>query len=123
MSKTCFKDGTYETGPFYYDESPLESVVVYVGCNPDFCYCKKKPTEAKDTRPLELRAVMDLCPANQMSRCLCAPDKEGNKEVVKFPFDMSTLFFDCRPTKVRMLSDKEIYIENLQDLVRNHNVG
>ena len=99
------KDGTYETGPFYYDENPLESVVVYVGCNPDFCYCTKNPTEAKDTRPLELRAVMDLCPANQMSRCLCAEDLKGNKEVVKFPFDMSTFFFDCRPTKVRMFSD------------------
>ena len=65
--ETLLKDGTYETGPFYYDENPLESVVVYVGCNPDYCYCKNNPTEAKDTRPLELRAIIDLCPANQGS--------------------------------------------------------
>ena len=89
------KSGSYEKGPFYYDENPLESVVVYVGCNPDICYCKKSPTVERDTRPRELKAVVDLCPANKMARCLCA-----DKSVVKFPFDMSTFFFDCRPTKV-----------------------
>merc|ERR1712012_355687 len=103
-----YKDGTYEKGPFYYDENPLESVVVYVGCNPDYCYCKKNPTEARDTRPLELKAVMDLCPKNEMSRCLCA-----DKTVVKFPFDMSTFFFDCRPTKVSVFSKWIIFDYNL----------
>ena len=111
---TSFQDGTYEKGPFYYDENPLESVVVYVGCNPDYCYCKKNPTEAKDTRPLELKAVMDLCPKNEMSRCLCA-----DKTVVKFPFDMSTFFFDCRPTKVSVFSKWIIFDYNLYCLKKS----
>ena len=38
---------------------------------------------------------MDLCPRHKMSRCLCHDNK-----VVKFPFDMTTIFFTCRPKKV-----------------------
>ena len=53
------------------------------------------PTIRRDGRPTEVRAVMDLCPRHMMSRCLCHDNK-----VVKFPFDMTTLLFTCRPKKV-----------------------
>ena len=90
-----YKNGTYVTGPFYYDEDPVGSVVTYVGCNPDFCYCKDSPKVARDARPIELAAVMDLCPAGEMDRCLC-----HDNAVANFPFDMATFFFECRPRRV-----------------------
>merc|ERR1711879_861661 len=31
----------------------------------------------------------------------------GDKTVVKFPFDMSTFFFDCRPTKCKCTKEEE----------------
>ena len=89
------KIGNYTTGPFYYDEDPVGSVVTYVGCNPDFCYCKDSPDVRKDSRPRELAAVMDLCPVGEMDRCLCI-----DNSVIHFPFDMATFFFNCRPKRV-----------------------
>ena len=92
-----YKNGTYVKGPFYYDEDPVGSVVTYVGCNPDFCYCKDSPTVVRDSRPIELAAVMDLCPVGEMDRCLC-----HDNEVANFPFDMATFFFECRPRRVSL---------------------
>jgi hypothetical protein len=46
-------------------------------------------------RPPELAAVMDLCPRNEMSRCLCHDNKKVN-----FPFDVATFFVECRPKRV-----------------------
>ena len=57
--------------------------------------CQDTPTIRRDGRPTEVRALMDLCPRHKMSRCLCHDNK-----VVKFPFDMTTIFFTCRPKKV-----------------------
>jgi hypothetical protein len=93
-----FNNGTYVTGPFYYEDDPVGAVVTYVGCNPDFCYCKNTPTIERDSRPLELASVMDLCPRNEMSRCLCHDNTKA-----AFPFDMSTFFFKCRPKRVRKI--------------------
>jgi hypothetical protein len=90
-----YKNGTYETGPFYYDEDPINAIITYVACNPDFCYCKDTPNIPRDSRPLELKGVIDLCPPNEMSRCLCHDNSK-----VSFPFDMSTFFFECRPKRV-----------------------
>ena len=89
------KIGNYTTGPFYYDEDPVGSVVTYVGCNPDFCYCKDSPDVRRDSRPRELSAVMDLCPVGEMDRCLC-----HDNSVIHFPFDMAQFFFHCRPKRV-----------------------
>ena len=91
------KIGNYTTGPFYYDEDPVGSVVTYVGCNPDFCYCKDSPDVRRDSRPKEFSSVMDLCPAGEMDRCLC-----HDNSVVHFPFDMATFFFTCRPKRVSL---------------------
>lgn len=98
-----YKNGTYVTGPFYYDEDPVGSVVTYVGCNPDFCYCKDSPKVARDARPIELAAVMDLCPAGEMDRCLC-----HDNAVANFPFDMATFFFECRPRRCKCKNDKKV---------------
>ena len=54
---------------------------------------------AKSTRtprPAEMQKVQGLCPRNEIDRCLC-----HDKEVAKFPFDLRTFYFECRPTKVR----------------------
>ena len=40
-------------------------------------------------------ALLDLCPRNMMSRCLC-----HDNTVAKFPFDFSTIWSECRPKKV-----------------------
>ena len=59
------------------------------------CNCQDTPTIRRDGRPIEVKALMDLCPRHKMDRCLCHDNK-----IVKFPFDMTTVFFDCRPKKV-----------------------
>ena len=91
-----YDNGTYVKGPFYYEEDPLNTALLYQTCNPDFCYCKNSPDVERDSRNVEMKAIMDLCPRNEMHRCLC----EDNS-VVKFPFDMTTLFQTCRPKRVR----------------------
>ena len=91
-----YNNGTFVTGPFYYEEDPLNTALLFQTCNPDFCYCKDSPDVERDSRNVEMKAIMDLCPRNEMSRCLC----EDNS-VIKFPFDMSTLFQVCRPKRVR----------------------
>merc|ERR1712165_76688 len=70
--------------------------------NPDFCYCKDSPDVRRDSRPRELSAVMDLCPAGEMDRCLC-----HDNSVVHFPFDMATFFFNCRPKRCKCKGDKK----------------
>ena len=94
-----YNNGTYVKGPFYYEDDPLNSALLYQTCNPDFCYCKNSPDVERDSRNVEMKAIMDLCPRNEMSRCLC----EDNS-VIKFPFDMTTLFQVCRPKRVRYTS-------------------
>ena len=54
------------------------------------------PNVERDSRSQEMRVVMDVCPRNEMSRCLCQ-----DKSVAKFPFDMTTFFQTCKPDKVR----------------------
>ena len=29
-----FKNGTYEKGPFYYEEDPVGAIVTHLACNP-----------------------------------------------------------------------------------------
>ena len=91
-----YDNGTYSRGPFIYEEDPLNVALLYQTCNPDFCYCRGSPDVERDSRNVEMKAIMDLCPRNEMSRCLC----EDNS-VIKFPFDMTTLFQVCRPKRVR----------------------
>ncbi len=92
-----FKNGTYVSGStLFYEEDPLGAALTYIACNPDFCYCKDAPDVEVDTRPPEMVAVMDVCPRGMMNRCLCHDNK-----VAKFPFDMTTFLFECRPKKVR----------------------
>ena len=57
--------------------------------------CQDTPTVRRDGRPAELAALMDLCPRHMMHRCLC-----HDNSIVKFPFDMTSVFFTCRPKKV-----------------------
>ena len=91
-----YENGTYSRGPFIYEEDPLNVALLYQTCNPDFCFCRGSPDVERDSRNVEMKAIMDLCPRNEMSRCLC----EDNS-VIKFPFDMTTLFQVCRPKRVR----------------------
>ena len=84
------------TGPFDPDEDLLGAVYTYSVCNPGTCFCKDDPSTPKDTRAQAMKAVLDVCPPGEMSRCLC----KDNKKVV-FPFDYRTLFKDCMPKRVR----------------------
>ena len=54
-----FKNGTYVDGPFYFDEDPLDSALLHSTCNPDFCYCKDSPDVERDSRNVEMRAIME----------------------------------------------------------------
>ncbi len=90
--------GTKVTGPFYYDEDPIGTIFTYVGCNPSFCRCKGKK-ERVDSRPVEMQKVMDVCPENKMNRCLC-----HDNTIAKFPFDLRTFYFMCRPKRVSYCS-------------------
>ena len=94
-----YDNGTFSRGPFIYEEDPLNVALLYQTCNPDFCYCRGSPDVERDSRNVEMKAIMDLCPRNEMSRCLC----EDNS-VIKFPFDMTTLFQVCRPKRVRAMT-------------------
>ena len=94
-----YDNGTFSRGPFIYEEDPLNVALLYQTCNPDFCYCRGSPDVERDSRNVEMKAIMDLCPRNEMSRCLC----EDNS-VIKFPFDMTTLFQVCRPKRVRAIT-------------------
>merc|ERR1712117_900776 len=89
------KENTFTTGPFNFTADPIGVSLEQLTCAPDFCYCKDTPTIRRDGRPIEVKALMDLCPRHKMDRCLCHDNK-----IVKFPFDMTTVFFDCRPKKV-----------------------
>jgi hypothetical protein len=90
-------DGSSVEGPFDYTEEALQSALVYLTCNPDFCKCKGSNKEV-DVRPEEMKNVMDTCPRGKMNRCLC-----HDNEVAKFPFDIRTFYFDCRPKRVRKM--------------------
>lgn len=81
------------TGPFDAKTDALGSAIIYGGCNPDFCTCKGE-TEEKDGRMDEMIKIMDLCPRNKMSRCLCT-----DNTITKFPFDLEKFYFECRPKK------------------------
>lgn len=85
------------TGPFSYDEDPLGTVYTYTVCNPGSCFCKDDPDTPKDARNWPMKAVLDTCPVGEMNRCLCHDDTK-----VKYPFDMRSLFLDCRPKRVRV---------------------
>ncbi len=92
----CENDpGTFVEGPFNVDTDPLGTVITFMGCNPGHCFCKGDPINMKDTRPEAMKAVLDACPKGEMNRCLCHDNKK-----VFFPFDMRTLFLDCRPKRV-----------------------
>ena len=87
------------TGPFSYDEDPPGTVYTYTVCNPGSCFCKDDPDTPKDARNWPMKAVLDTCPVGEMNRCLCHDNKKAT-----FPFDMRTLFLDCRPKRVGIIS-------------------
>ena len=82
-------------GPFDPDEDLLGAVHTYSVCNPGICYCKGDPYTPRDSRNWPMKAVFDTCPTGEMDRCLC-----HDNSIVTFPFDMRTLFLDCRPKRV-----------------------
>ena len=94
------KNNTISHGPFHFLRDPIGVSLEQLTCSPDFCYCKDTPTVRRDARTEEQKALFDLCPRHKMSRCLC-----HDNTVVKFPFDLSTIFFTCRPKKVRFSSN------------------
>jgi len=96
------KNNTFTKGPFDYDEDPIGVSLEQLTCAPDFCYCKDTPTVRRDGRPAELAALMDLCPRHMMHRCLC-----HDNSIVKFPFDMTSVFFTCRPKKCKCIGDSK----------------
>ena len=83
-------------GPFDPDEDLLGAVYTYLVCNPGTCFCKGDPNTPRDSRNWPMKAVFDTCPAGEMNRCLCHDNSK-----VTFPFDMRTIFLDCRPKRVR----------------------
>ena len=83
------------TGPFDPDEDLLGAIYTYAVCNPSMCFCKDDPNTPKDSRNGPMKAVFDTCPEGEMNRCLC-----HNNKKVTYPFDVRTLFFDCRPKRV-----------------------
>ena len=60
-----------------------------------YCRCADAPDVEVDVRMYEMKVIMDLCPRNKMSRCLC-----HDNTVMKAPFDLEIFFFQCRPKKV-----------------------
>ena len=84
------------TGPFDANVNALAAGLVLGGCNPNFCRCAGAPEVEVDVRMFEMAVVMELCPRNKMSRCLC-----HDNTVMKAPFDLESFFFQCRPKKVR----------------------
>jgi len=105
VTKSCHclnSPGTYVDGPFSsYDADPLAAVLIYAGCNPDFCTCAKDPEKELDSRPRELSTILDVCPRGQIDRCLC-----HDNQVVHFPFDMQEFLFRCRPKKCKCSDSK-----------------
>ena len=56
--------------------------------------CEDAPDVEVDVRMYEMAVIMDLCPRNRMSRCLC-----HDNTVMKAPFDLQSFYFQCRPKK------------------------
>ena len=65
--------------------------------------CGDAPDVEVDVRMYEMAVIMDLCPRNQMSRCLC-----HDNTVVKAPFDLESFYFQCRPKKASFMSDSTV---------------
>ena len=84
------------TGPFDANVDALAAGLVLGGCNPNFCRCARAPDVEVDVRMFEMATIMELCPRNKMSRCLC-----HDNSVMKAPFDLESFFFQCRPKRVR----------------------
>ena len=82
-------------GPFDPDEDLLGAIRTYSVCNPGICYCKGDPYTPRDSRNWPMKAVFDTCPRGEMNRCLC-----HDNSIATFPFDMRTLFLNCRPKRV-----------------------
>jgi len=87
--------GKFTTGPFNPEENFL-ALLTYIGCSPGYCFCKDNPEQEVDVRPDIYKNTLDLCPRNEINRCLC----EDSKTTKSAPFDLFTIL-SCRPTKCK----------------------
>ena len=89
--------GTFSKGPFNPNGNILIlpfSVLAHLVCNPSHCYCKDNPKKELDIRPQFFSSFIDLCPKNELDRCLCDDDKTK----MRAPFNIISASL-CRPKK------------------------
>ena len=88
--------GTFSEGPFNPKDNLLGALITHLGCNPAYCFCKDNPEKEIDIRPQFFSSFLDLCPRNELNRCLCG----DGKTAMNAPFDiLSTM--SCRPKKCK----------------------
>merc|ERR1711934_519712 len=97
--------GTFSDGPFDPDEDPINALITYVGCGPGYCYCKDNPEKEVDIRPQLSSTVLDLCPRNELNRCLC----QDGKTRLKPPFDLLKVH-SCRPKKCKCNGSETVMV-------------
>jgi len=94
--------GTYNDGNFDPDENFLTAMINMMGCSPGYCFCKDNPDKEVDVRPDYFKNVLDLCPRNELNRCLC----EDGKTTERAPFDLLTIL-RCKPKKCKCNKSKK----------------
>jgi len=97
--------GTFSKGPFNPKEDLLGSIFAHLGCNPSHCFCKDDNTTAVDIRPQYFKAFMNLCPKNELNRCLC----QDGKTTEKAPFDILKTI-NCRPKKCKCNGNNKVKV-------------
>jgi len=97
--------GTYSEGPFNPNEDLLGSIFAHLGCNPSHCFCKNDIKKEVDIRPQYFKGFMDLCPRNELNRCLC---KDG-KKTEEAPFDILKTIM-CQPKKCKCNGSNEVKV-------------
>ena len=88
--------GTFSKGPFNPEENLLGAIITHLGCNPSYCYCKDDPEKEIDLRPQVFSSFLDLCPRNELNRCLCS----DGKTKMNAPFDIVTTML-CQPKRCK----------------------
>ena len=88
--------GTFSEGPFSPKDNLLGATITYLGCTPAYCFCKNNPEKEISILPQYFYSFLDLCPRNELNRCLCG----DSKTAIKAPFDIISAI-SCHPKKCK----------------------